>query len=107
MQRVAGVMHGGLKFAYPGECLGIFLLFAAAAEGNDQHAPINWGPGIDWQGLAYSVLRNSAIAMASIAAPMMATMAKDSPSGTTQPNHETPGLRTWAAARELTGRWLK
>ena len=53
----------------------------------------------------YSVLRNSAMATASMAAPIKATMATDSPTGTTQPNHETPGLSS-RMARELTGRWL-
>ena len=53
----------------------------------------------------YSVLRNSAMAMASIATPMAATMARDSPTGTTQPNQVMPGLRACKASG-LIDRWV-
>src|SRR6266516_1536512 len=52
----------------------------------------------------YSVLRNSAMAMPSIARPMTATMASDNPRGTSQPFQVTPGLSTFSASG-LTARW--
>jgi len=45
----------------------------------------------------YSVLRNSAMATASITVPITATIARHSPTGTTQPNQVMPGLRACTA----------
>jgi hypothetical protein len=54
---------------------------------------------------AYSVLRNSAMATASMPSPITATSPSDTPSGTTQPAHVTPGASACPAAG-LMARWL-
>ena len=64
-----------------------------------------WARATLWAGMGYSVLRNSAMAMASMAAPIAATIARDRPTGTSQPSQVMPGLRT-AVARGLSDRWL-
>src|ERR1700722_14219630 len=82
-----------------------FSLLAKPNSADDQRAHTNRARYCHIVGgPRYSVLRNSAMAMASIAAPMTATMARDSPSGTTQPNHVMPGLRVCTASG-LTARW--
>src|SRR5579859_2177464 len=97
--------RGCFERGFSGNVEGVFRYWLGQIRRNDQRAHTNsprychivGGP-------RYSVLRNSAMAMASIAAPMNATMARDSPSGTTQPNHVMPGLRVCTASR-LTARW--
>jgi hypothetical protein len=105
----AAVAGGLMRECLERRFLGIaeaFSLLPKAKFGGIISGRLLMGPGMPHCGRrGYSVLRNSAMAMASIAAPIAVTMARDSPTGTTQPNQVMPGLRACMASG-LTGRWM-
>jgi len=92
-----GAIRGGFERGFLG-FVEVFSLLVRANPGNDQRVLTNGARVMPHCGrLGYSVLRNSAMATASIAVPMTATMARHRPTGTTQPNQVMPGLRACTA----------
>src|SRR6516164_5203978 len=106
MRRLRGAMRESFERGFLGIVETFFGIGEGKIRGNHQRALTNWPGNATLWAPGYSVLRNSAMATPSIARPMMATMVSDSPTGTTQPNQVTPGLRA-CIATGLTDRWLK
>ena len=104
MQRLRRAIGGGFERGFIGFVEAFFVIGEGKFGGMISGRLLTSGVMPQCGRRGYSVLRNSAMAMASMASPMAATMARDSPTGTTQPNQVMPGLRA-CTARGLTDRW--